>query len=52
MLGQTNDKTEGMTAPEQVDFLKNSRCDTAQGFYYAKPVPSGDFEDLLENGIK
>ena len=23
VLGQTNDKTEGMTAPEQVDFLKN-----------------------------
>ncbi|MCR4779484.1 MAG: EAL domain-containing protein [Ruminiclostridium sp.] len=43
---------EGIETEEQVDFLKNSRCDTAQGFYYAKPVPSGDFEDLLENGIK
>ena len=43
---------EGVETEEQVDFLKSSKCDTAQGFYYAKPVPSGDFEDLLENGIK
>lgn len=42
---------EGVETEEQVDFLKSSKCDTAQGFYYAKPVPTGDFEDLLENGI-
>lgn len=42
---------EGIETEEQVDFLRSSKCDTAQGFYYAKPVPSGDFEDLLENGI-
>ncbi len=42
---------EGIETEDQVDFLRHSKCDTAQGFYYAKPVPSGDFEDLLENGI-
>lgn len=43
---------EGVETEEQVDFLKHSKCDTAQGFFYAKPVPIADFEDLLENGIK
>ena len=43
---------EGVETEEQVDFLRHSKCDTAQGFFYAKPVPVGDFEDLLENGIK
>ena len=43
---------EGIETEEQVDFLKHSKCDTAQGFFYAKPVPIADFEDLLENGIK
>ncbi|MBR5090791.1 MAG: EAL domain-containing protein, partial [Ruminiclostridium sp.] len=42
---------EGIETEEQVDFLKNSKCDTAQGFFYAKPVPIADFEDMLENGI-
>ena len=43
---------EGVETEEQVDFLKHTNCDTAQGFFYAKPVPIADFEDLLENGIK
>ena len=43
---------EGVETEEQVDFLRASKCDTAQGFYYAKPVPTVDFEDMLENGIK
>ena len=43
---------EGVETEEQVDFLKHSKCDTAQGFFYAKPVPIADFEDMLENGIR
>lgn len=43
---------EGIETEEQVDFLKHSKCDTAQGFFYAKPVPIADFEDMLEHGIK
>ena len=43
---------EGVETEEQVDFLKHTNCDTAQGFFYAKPVPIADFEDLLENGIR
>ena len=43
---------EGIETMEQVDFLRKSKCDTAQGFFYAKPIPIADFEDMLENGIK
>ena len=43
---------EGIETEEQVDFLKHSNCDTAQGFFYAKPIPLADFEDMLDNGIK
>ena len=43
---------EGIETMEQVDFLRKSKCDTAQGFFYAKPIPVADFEDMLENGIK
>ena len=43
---------EGIETEEQVDFLKHSKCDMAQGFFYAKPVPMADFEDMLEHGIK
>ena len=43
---------EGIETMEQVDFLRKSKCDTAQGFFYAKPIPVADFEDMLENGLK
>ena len=43
---------EGIETMEQVDFLRKSKCDTAQGFFYARPIPVADFEDMLENGIR
>ena len=36
---------EGVETQEHVDFLKNSRCDIAQGFYFAKPMPVEEFEN-------
>lgn len=42
---------EGVETEEQVDFLRDSKCSTVQGFYFAKPVPAGDFEELMDNGI-
>ena len=38
---------EGVETYEQAQFLKNCGCDSAQGFYYSKPVPAEDF--YLEN---
>lgn len=35
---------EGVETKEQADFLKVCGCNTAQGFYYAKPMPVEEFE--------
>ncbi|MDR2532108.1 MAG: bifunctional diguanylate cyclase/phosphodiesterase [Oscillospiraceae bacterium] len=35
---------EGVETAEQVEFLKNTECDSVQGFYYAKPIPQEEFE--------
>lgn len=37
---------EGVETKEHLDFLKNSRCDIAQGFYFAKPMPLIEFNNL------
>jgi len=35
---------EGVETKEHVAFLKNSKCDVAQGFFFSKPMPLADFE--------
>lgn len=37
---------EGVETKEHVEFLKNSRCDVAQGYYFAKPMPLDEFDKL------
>lgn len=37
---------EGIETREQVDFLSNLGCDLIQGFYFAKPMPLSEFENL------
>lgn len=37
---------EGVETEEHVDFLKQSNCDIAQGFYFAKPMPLEEFNKL------
>jgi len=39
---------EGVETKQQKDFLKESRCDMIQGYYYAKPMPVEDFGAYLE----
>ncbi len=38
---------EGVEKEDQVDFLKRINCDSIQGFYYSKPLPTDEFEKLL-----
>ncbi len=40
---------EGVETKEQVEFLKGIRCDLAQGYYYAKPLPASEYERLLQS---
>lgn len=35
---------EGVETKEQLDFLRESRCDEVQGFYLAHPTRAGDYE--------
>jgi len=39
---------EGVETEQQKDFLKESRCDMIQGYYYAKPMPVEAFSAYLE----
>lgn len=39
---------EGAETFSQVQFLKNIGCEFAQGYFYSKPVPQEEFENLVE----
>lgn len=39
---------EGVERESQVAFLKGLGVDNIQGYYYSKPLPSGEFEKLLD----
>ncbi len=39
--------TEGVETEKQAGLLKELECDTAQGFFYARPMPCEQFEKLL-----
>lgn len=41
--------SEGVETKEQAEFLKESGCDFFQGFYFSKPIPIDDFEELYVN---
>ena len=40
--------SEGIETEMQSEFLKGIRCDMAQGYLYAKPMPVAEFEKLLK----
>ncbi len=40
---------EGIETEEQITALKRTSCDAVQGFYYAKPMPSSEFEVKYRN---
>ncbi|MBQ9768548.1 MAG: bifunctional diguanylate cyclase/phosphodiesterase [Lachnospiraceae bacterium] len=37
---------EGVETQNQKEFLRGANCDMIQGYYYAKPMPTADFEVL------
>jgi EAL domain-containing protein (putative c-di-GMP-specific phosphodiesterase class I) len=42
---------EGVETQEQLEFLQAQHCDDAQGYYFSRPVPPEQFEQLLKCGI-
>lgn len=44
--------SEGVETHTQVEFLRKLGCDLIQGFFYYKPMPCRDFEQLLLKGRK
>lgn len=43
---------EGVETAEQANFLLSAGCYFAQGYYYAKPMPEEQYEDLLIQQLK
>lgn len=41
---------EGVETKEQLNLLKDNKCDVVQGFYYSRPVNAEAFEKLLKDG--
>lgn len=41
---------EGVESEQAMELLKLCRCDQAQGFHIARPMPSADFQQLLRTG--
>lgn len=38
---------EGVETREQLDYLRDNKCDEMQGFWFSRPVPAADFETML-----
>lgn len=42
---------EGVEEEAQYKLLKDLGCDVIQGYYFSKPVPSGEFEEFIKKEI-
>jgi len=39
---------EGVENADQVEFLRLNKCDFAQGYFYARPLPKDEFIAFVE----
>jgi diguanylate cyclase (GGDEF)-like protein len=42
---------EGVETKAQRDFLVENGCENIQGYFYSKPIPADEFENILRNGF-
>jgi diguanylate cyclase (GGDEF)-like protein/PAS domain S-box-containing protein len=43
---------EGVETVDQLDYLRRMGCDEMQGYYFSRPLPAEEFEQLLRAGRK
>ena len=43
---------EGVETEDQMNFLRSRGCDEMQGYYFSKPLPTLEFEQLLRERRK
>lgn len=43
---------EGIETPQQLSILAGFHCDLGQGYYFSKPLPADEFQQLLYAGVK
>lgn len=43
---------EGVETQEQADYLRTIRCDMAQGYLYARPMPMSSFEKMIDRKVR
>ncbi|MDP2154988.1 MAG: EAL domain-containing protein, partial [Sulfuricella sp.] len=41
---------EGVETEGQLEYLRSHGCDEMQGYFFSRPVPVGDFEQMLRSG--
>lgn len=40
---------EGVERQKQLQFLKDLKCDDIQGFYFSRPLPKDEYENIINN---
>lgn len=43
---------EGVETKEQIEFLRDIKCDILQGYYYSKPLPAPELVELLQESFE
>ena len=43
---------EGVESPGQVSLLKQAGCNLVQGFFFSRPMPADEFEELIKREIQ
>lgn len=42
---------EGIETQDQLEFLRNSGCSLAQGYYFSQPIPASEFSGLMNESV-